>query len=207
MKIEKTSLDGVLVLEPEFRFEDHRGEIVCALERNRIKLGDIALHQAGHIYTGIVGPEFIKHNFSVSYKNVLRGIHVSNCFKLAYCPFGSIYLVAVDCRQGSESFGQWVALEVNGNNRKMILIPPMFGLAHLVRSQIAVFYYHWSGGCDGDEQVGYRWDSFGIEWPTKKPILSERDRSAAFLYFKRETSGFSDAPSEQLRKMAEEDQR
>ena len=193
MKIEKTSLDGVVIVEPDFRFEDRRGEVVCALE-----------DEFGR---------WKKHNFAVSYKNVLRGIHVSpSRAKLAYCPFGSVYVVAVDCRPGLASFGKWLAVNMGGTGRKMIYVPPMFGLAHLVRSQVAVFYYHWSGAFDADEQISYRWDSFGIEWPiSEPPILSERDEYATFLYFKRETSGFSDAPSmqfsEHLRKMAEEDQR
>ena len=183
MKIEKTSLDGVLVIEPEFRFKDHRGEIVCALE-----------DEFGR---------WKKHNFSVSYKNVLRGIHVSNCYKLAYCPFGSIYLVAVDCREGSKYFGKWGAFEVNDDNRKMILIPPMFGLAHLVRSQVAVFYYHWSAEFDSDKQVSYHYKSFGVSWPTENPILSQRDRDAPLICYD-ETAIM---PAEQLRRMDEEDRR
>ena len=190
MKIEKTSLDGVLIIEPDFRFEDERGEIVCALE-----------DEFGR---------WKKHNFSVSSMNVLRGIHVSpNRAKLAYCPFGSIYVVAVDCRPGSANFGKWFAVNMGGIEHRMIYVPPMFGLAHLVRSHVAVFYYHWNNAFDGDEQISFRWDSFGIEWPgsSDRFILSERDKNATYFFFKHEISGFTDAPAEQLRKMAEEDHR
>ena len=182
MKIEKTSLDGVLVIEPEFSFEDHRGKTVCAFEE-----GDLvdALIRFWPLSDGWP-TQFPKHNFSVSYKNVLRGIHVSNCYKLAYCPFGSIYLVAVDCREGSKYFGKWLAFEIDSYNYnlKMILIPPGFGLAHLVQSQVAVFFYHWSSSFDGDKQGGYRWDSFGIEWPgsSDKFNISERDKNAPLSY-------------------------
>ena len=146
---------------------------------------------------------FPKHNFSVSYKNVLRGIHVSDCFKLAYCPFGSIYLVAVDCRGENKDFGKWEAFEVNGDNLKMILIPPGFGLAHLVRSQVAVLYYHWSDTFDGEKQLSYHYKSFGISWPIVVPILSQRDKDAMLICY----DGTVIMPVEQLRKMAEEDQR
>ena len=90
-----------------------------------------------------------------------------------------------------DTFGKWEAFEIDNYNLKMILIPPGFGLAHLVRSQIAVFYYHWSHEFDGDKQGSYRWDSFGIEWPiSEPPILSERDRNATFI------PRFSDTSSE-----------
>ncbi len=170
MKIKKTSLDGVFVMESNFRFKDERGEIVCAFE-DPYDLPGVA---------GIGLTLFIKHNFSVSHQDVLRGIHVSDCWKLAYCPVGSIYLVAVDCRKGA-SFGKWQAFKINDDNRKMILIPPMFGLAHLVLNEQACFYYHWSSSFDGDKQISYRWDSFEIKWPCLNPIMSERDFNAPFV--------------------------
>lgn len=175
MKIEKTSLDGVLVLEPEFRFKDIRGEIVCVFEED-----DLESAQMGQMHMDI-GWGFSKHNFSVSFEDVIRGIHVSpDVAKLAYCPLGSIYLVAVDCRYGA-TFGKWEGFNINDDNRKMILIPPMFGLAHLILSEQAIFYYHWSGNFDGDKQISYRYDSFGIEWPIMNPIVSERDFNAPFV--------------------------
>ena len=80
---------------------------------------------------------------------------------------------------------------MNDMEREQILVPPMCGLAHLVLSKQATFFYKWSEGFDGDAQMTYRYDDprFGIKWPvlhelnctTKEnkivePILSERDR-------------------------------
>jgi dTDP-4-dehydrorhamnose 3,5-epimerase len=182
MKIEKTSLDGVFVLEPEFRLTDHRGDTVCAFEEpygKKLKWQD---RQGNTIWfpDNNPFPSFLKHNFSVSRKNVLRGIHVSDCWKLCYCPFGSLRIVAVDCREKKETFGRWQGFAVNDENRKMILVPPMFGLAHLVLSEQAVFYYHWSDSFDGEKQKSYRWNSFDITWiyESPGPILSERDANA-----------------------------
>ena len=167
MKIQKTPLDGVLLLEPEFRFKDDRGETVCVFE-------EAVLCAATNLAIA-----FPKHNFSISRKNVLRGIHVSNLWKIAYCTVGFIQAVAVDCREGP-TFGRWWDCNINEINRNMMLVPPMFGLAHLAVSDMVIFHYHWSGRFDGDEQKTYRWDDpkFGIPWMTKNPILSERDANA-----------------------------
>lgn|SRR3990167_1117951 len=184
MKTEKTSLDGVMIVEPDFRFEDERGETVCTLE-----------DEFGR---------WKKHNFSVSYKNVLRGIHVSpNRAKLAYCPFGSIYAVVVDCRPEAKTYGQWLAVDLDNVNRRMIYVPPMFGLAHCIKSDIAIFQYHWTGTFDGDEQISYYYKSFGISWPIENPILSQRDKDATLICY----DGTAIMSAEQLGKMADEDRR
>jgi dTDP-4-dehydrorhamnose 3,5-epimerase len=59
-----------------------------------------------------------------------------------------------------------------------VLVPPKFGNAHLVLSAKAVFHYKWSEYFKPHGQFSYRWDDprFGIRWPIKKPILSERDQ-------------------------------
>jgi dTDP-4-dehydrorhamnose 3,5-epimerase len=181
MKIKGTSLDGVLVLEPEFRYKDHRGEIICPFELDKL-------------WPFIPGPthlrphSFPKQNFSHSRKGVLRGIHVSpERWKLAYVPLGCVKAVAVDCRAEEPTFGQWESVTLSEFDRNMLLVPPNFGLAHLVLSSEAVFFYHWSGDFDGDSQKTYRWDDprFAIDWSAalemfhiKSPILSGRDAGA-----------------------------
>ena len=114
---------------------------------------------------------------SVSNQNVLRGIHVSShLWKLVTCVYGKIFLVVADC---CGNFGKWQSWTIDDANPIMVLVPPGFGLAHLVLSKQAVFYYKWSGPYDSSEQETYRYDNphFGIEWPgdLRNFILSKRD--------------------------------
>ena len=151
-------IEGVRILEPQFTFRDERGRIVNPYESGWPKV-----------------------NISVSKKNVLRGIHVSDGIdKLAMCVSGEIYLVVVDCRIRSGSFCQWQAWTLRGEEPLMVYVPRGCGLAHLVLSDEAVFYYAWSDKFDGLAQRSFRFDDpkFGITWPgnPKLFILSERDR-------------------------------
>ena len=164
-----------------WQFNDHRGQIVS--------LGETAFMLADKKIT------WYHDMVSVSHQNVLRGIHVSlNLWKLATCVYGRIFLVVADCRDGV-NFGKWQSWPIDDSDPIMVLGPPGFGLAHLVLSRQAVFYYKWSGPYDGPEQASYKYNDprFGIEWPllhelnciTKEnkviePILSERDKLCAY---------------------------
>lgn len=164
------------VVHPDFQHEDHRGRILSYDDKS-------------------VPIRFVKTNISPSRKNVLRGIHVSDCYKLAYCPYGQIYVVVVDCREG-ETFGKWEAHIVWEKHPVQILVPPNFGLAHYVLSDWAVFEYRWSTPYDGKEQKTFAWNEpkFNIPWPLEhivdaqtgesrivEPILSDRDKNAPHL--------------------------
>ena len=159
---------GILIIKP-WQFKDHRGQIV-SLHESELIFGDkkITWHH---------------DMISVSKQNVLRGIHVSpNLWKLVTCVYGRIFLVVVDCRaQGwppNPNFGKWQSWTIDDSDPIMILIPPGFGLAHLVLSKQAVMYYKWTGEYDGPEQLSYKYNDerFKIVWPIEsEPILSERD--------------------------------
>ena len=153
-------IDGVQVRAPDFFFPDNRGYIVSPYED--------------------AGTSWPKVNVSVSKRNVLRGIHVSDGIdKLATCLSGEIYLVVVDCRIRSRTFCQWGAWTLRGDIPLMIYVPRGCGLAHLVWSNEAVLFYAWSDKFDGLAQRSFRFDDpkFGIEWPgdPRKFILSKRD--------------------------------
>lgn len=125
---------------------------------------------------------FFKHDkFSSSYKNVLRGIHGdSKSWKLVSCIQGSIMQVVVDMRKTSDTFLKWESFNLGDNNKSSILIPPGMGNAFYVKSEIAT--YHYKLAYDGDyidaeDQFTISWNDprIDIEWPTEKPILSNRD--------------------------------
>ena len=128
---------------------------------------------------------FKQDDISVSNKNVLRGFHGDeNTHKLISCLHGSIYQVIVDMRPDSPTYLKWEAFSLNEKNRLQILIPPMFGNAHLVMSDVAIFHYKQSTLYEGQgKQFTVKWDDpkIGVNWPINNPILSERDKNAKKL--------------------------
>jgi len=174
MKVEKTTLNGVLVVEPEpfdkktmggEYFKDFRGKYLETYNEERYKKDGITV-------------DFIQDDISISKKNVLRGIHGDSVtWKLISCLYGEFYFVAVDCNEESKDFGKWESFVLSDENMKQVLVPPRFGNAHLVLSETSIFHYKQSTYYDPSTQFTYKWDDpkFNIDWPTKNPILSERD--------------------------------
>ena len=124
-----------------------------------------------------------KHDkFSLSKKNVLRGLHGDNkTWKLVTCVYGEIYQVVVDLRETSPTYMKWEKFIINKNSQSLILIPPGVGNAYYVSSNLAVYHYKlaYSGKyIDSNEQFTYKWNDkiLDIDWPTDKPILSSRDK-------------------------------
>jgi dTDP-4-dehydrorhamnose 3,5-epimerase len=131
-------------------------------------------------------PENLNFNhdkFSKSKNNVLRGIHGDHkSWKLVTSVFGKIQQVVVDCRKDSETFGKYESFIISEENQISILVSPSLGNAYYVISEEAVYHYKiaYKGNYfDADQQFTYKWNDpkFSIKWPTKYPILSERDKS------------------------------
>jgi dTDP-4-dehydrorhamnose 3,5-epimerase len=163
-------LGDVLLIEIE-SFEDHRGEYVETYNRE-----DYFKHG--------IDIEFIQDDYSVSSKNVLRGIHGdSETWKLISCPYGKLYLVVVNCNKESPDFGKWESFVLSACNKKQVLIPPMYGNGHLILSDSAIFQYKQSSYYTPKSQFSYRWDdsSLNIWWPVKHPILSQRDEAGKYV--------------------------
>ncbi len=156
-------------------FRDHRGRYVCTYDE--------------HIYENELGCpiHFVEDDISFSSYNVLRGIHAdSAAWKLVSCPLGKIELVIVDCRREESSFGRHELFEIGEANPLQVLVPPGFGVAHLVLQPIlpSAFLYKQSERYDLSRQCTYRWDDprFGIKWSTVlQPTLSDRDAEAQFV--------------------------
>ena len=167
MKVQKAKLDGVLLIKPLI-FEDHRGEYIETYneELYRKHTADV---------------KFVQDDISVSGRGVLRGIHGDDkTWKLISCLYGRFYLVVVNCDKNSEDFGKWQPFVLSDKNRMQVLVPPGYGIAHLVLSEMAIFHYKQSTYYDRSSQFTYRWDEpkFNIWWPLKNPILSQRDEYA-----------------------------
>jgi dTDP-4-dehydrorhamnose 3,5-epimerase len=91
------------------------------------------------------GFEVKQVNQSLSRAGVIRGIHWADVppgqAKFISCPRGSIWDVIVDLRVGSESFGQWDAVELNSENNQSILIEEGLGHAFLSLADNTVVNY------------------------------------------------------------------
>jgi len=123
---------------------------------------------------------------SISYnerRGTLRGMHYQAApfaeVKLVRCTRGAICDVILDLRAESPTFKQWVAVTLSSENRNMVYIPD--GCAHgfLTLADDTEVFYQMSEYYHPEAAHGVRWDdpAFGIEWPEKVAVISERDRT------------------------------
>ncbi|PZT47479.1 dTDP-4-dehydrorhamnose 3,5-epimerase [Helicobacter valdiviensis] len=166
---ESKKLKGVYIITPN-KFSDLRGDIWSVFSQENL----------GNLLPD--GLNFVLDKFTLSRPNVLRGIHGDHkSWKLVTCVYGEVHQVVVDCRKDSSTYLKWERFIINKENPQLILIPPYFGNAQYVSSKYdALYYYKWAYEgeyVDANDQFTYAWNDerIGIDWPTKAPILSERD--------------------------------
>jgi dTDP-4-dehydrorhamnose 3,5-epimerase len=153
----------VKIFQPS-SFEDYRGELYTLFNQDEHKL------------------IFNHDKVAVSRQHVLRGLHGDDkAWKLITCLDGEIYLVVVDNRPESLNYLKWDSIILTSNNKKQVLIPPMFANGHLILSNKATFFYKWSYPGkypDVKDQFSLKWNDpkIGIQWPINNPILSNRDK-------------------------------
>lgn len=133
--------------------------------------------------------DFVQDNHSRSQRGVLRGLHYQVQIpqgKLVRVTRGSVYDVAVDIRRSSPSFGRWVGVELDEDNKRMFWVPPGFAHGFYVTSDVADFQYKCSEYFAPEHDRAIRWDDpeIGIDWPLMNgamPALSAKDQSAPLL--------------------------
>jgi len=165
MDVQKTKLDGVLLITPPTIFKDFRGTYV--------ELYNDELYKKAGIIT-----KFVQDDISTSSFNVLRGLHGDlKTWKLISCLYGEFYLMVVNWDELSPQYRQWEAFTLSDQNRKQVLIPPRFANGHLVLSEQTVFHYKQSTYYDRPGQFTIMWNdpTLNLPWPVKNPILSKRD--------------------------------
>ena len=130
---------------------------------------------------------FNHDKFSLSKKNVLRGLHGDNkTWKLISCPYGKFLLVVVNCVKNSKDYLKWKSWILSHENGLQVLVPPNYANGHLCLSDYCLFHYKLSykGSYFGHrQQFSIRWNDpkLNIKWPEKKIILSKRDKDSKFL--------------------------
>jgi len=168
LKLHPTSLDGVLLIEPQVH-RDERGSFLETWSQR-------SFASAGLDIT------FVQDNHSRSNRGVLRGIHYQldrPQGKLVRVSAGRAFDVAVDLRRSSSTFGRWFGTELSGSNMLMLWIPPGFGHGFLALEDDTDLTYKCSDFYAPEDERCIAWDdaSLAIDWPVvgPKPILSMRD--------------------------------
>jgi dTDP-4-dehydrorhamnose 3,5-epimerase len=141
--------------------------------------------EAPYRAAGAAGP-FVQDNLSMSRRGVLRGLHYQWPHaqgKLVSVLQGSVFDVAVDIRQGSPTFAQWVGAELSAENGCQLWIPRGFAHGFVVLSDLALFHYKVDGPYVHEDEVTVAWDDkqIGIVWPVDDPVVGEKDATAARL--------------------------
>lgn len=167
MEIIKTKIDGVYIIKNSV-INDIRGTFTKTYNEE--------------VFNGFdINKSFKESYYTVSKKNVIRGMHFQkppfDHEKLVYVPKGKIIDVILDLRQDSDTYKRFISVEISESNGYSMYIPK--GLAHgfksLMDNTIAV--YQVSTIYNPIYDSGIRWDSFGMDWNVKSPIISDRDKS------------------------------
>ena len=168
----KTKFKDLLVFKNK-SFKDKRGYFKELIKENRIKK---------------------KLPFTVmsySKKNVIRGLHIQT--KKSQGKFisilkGKVYDVALDLRKNSKTFGKLFTCILSEKNSKSIYIPPGFahGFCGLDKENYIIYSCTQYRNASSERAIKYNDKKLKIKWPTKKPIVSKKDKNAmAFFEFKK----------------------
>lgn len=169
MKVIKTDLEGVVIIEPEI-FGDSRGYFMESFSQR--------------VFEREVAPvRFVQDNRSYSRYGVVRGLHYQRepyaQSKLVSCVVGRVLDVAVDIREGSPTFGKHVAVELSAENKRQLFIPKGFAHGFAVLSEEALFEYKCDEFYHPEAECGIAWNdpNIGINWrlPKEDIILSKKD--------------------------------
>jgi dTDP-4-dehydrorhamnose 3,5-epimerase len=164
-----TRIPDVLIIEPKV-FGDDRGWFYESFNEKD--------------FSAAVGRDisFVQDNHSSSKQGVLRGLHYQmeqTQGKLVRVCRGSVFDVAVDLRQSSKTYGQWVGVELSAENKKQLWVPEGFAHGFLVLSEEAEFLYkttdYWHAA--SEQCIVWNDPDLGIEWPKvgSEPILNPKD--------------------------------
>ena len=130
MKINKTFIEDLLIIEPQL-FKDDRGFFYESYNKNNLDK--------------VINVVFVQDNESKSNKGVVRGLHFQappfEQTKLVRCVSGKILDVAVDLRTNSKTYGKSFSIELSSENNKQLFVPKGFAHGFQVLSEEAIVNY------------------------------------------------------------------
>lgn len=170
MKIISTDITDVKLLEPQV-YNDERG---CFFETFR----------QDWFKQSIAPVDFAQENHSHSLRGTLRGLHYQISRpqgKLIRVTSGEIFDVAVDLRQSSPTFGQWIGHYLSETNKRQLWVPSGFAHGFYVLSATADCHYKCTDYYAPEYEKSLIWDdpTLNIAWPLiegLKPNLSPKDK-------------------------------
>jgi dTDP-4-dehydrorhamnose 3,5-epimerase len=175
MKFVNTPIEGLVIIEPTV-FADNRGHFLESYNKKKFveAFGDIS---------------FVQDNESKSSKGALRGLHFQKPpyaqAKLVRCIEGRVLDIAVDIRDGSDTYGEHIAVELSGENKKQVFIPRGFAHGFLVLSNSAIVSYKVDNSYAPAYDAGIRWDdpTLNILWGVneREVLVSEKDVKLPFF--------------------------
>ncbi len=165
MQFTRTQIPDVVIIEPKVHGDD-RGYFVETFRADKLE--------------AFLGYKinFCQDNESKSSKGVLRGLHYqlhpAAQTKLVRVIQGRVLDVAVDIRKNSPTFGQHIAVELSGENKRQMLVPRGFAHGFVVLEDDTVFAYkvdnYYSPECD--RGIAFDDESLNIDWIIKKESLN-----------------------------------
>ena len=177
MKLMQTSIPDVVIIEPAV-YGDERGWFMESFNEEKF-------HAALKTLGLAVPRAFVQDNHSCSAKGVLRGLHFQRAphaqGKLVRVVRGSAFDVAVDIRPDSATYLQWVGVELNDNNNRMLWIPEGFAHGFVALEDDTHFLYKTTDYYDKASEGALHWNDskLNIQWPGSDDyIISEKDDKA-----------------------------
>ncbi|MCW8039410.1 MULTISPECIES: dTDP-4-dehydrorhamnose 3,5-epimerase [Acinetobacter] len=178
MNVIETKIKDLLILEPRI-FADERGWFMESFNQQGFE--KILAER------GLEVPNFVQDNHSLSQKGVLRGLHYQldphAQGKLVRVVQGRAWDVAVDIRQGSLTFGEWVGVELSGENHKQFWIPAGFAHGFIALEDNTQFLYkttnYYSKACE--RSIVWNDKDLAIDWQIEENMviqLTDKDRLA-----------------------------
>jgi dTDP-4-dehydrorhamnose 3,5-epimerase len=168
----ETKLKGAFIVEPE-RFNDERGFFARTWCQQEFKI-----HR--------LNPRLVQCNSSLNIKKgTLRGMHYQAApyeeAKLVRCTMGAIYDVIIDLRTESETYKQWISVELTADNRKMLYIPESFAHGFLTLVDNTEVLYQVSEFYMSEYARSVRWNdpAFSIHWPDNVVVISKKDQQCS----------------------------
>lgn len=168
MKLIKTNIKDLKIIKTKI-FKDKRGFLREVFKENLIK-----------------NKKFIFNLMSFSKKNVLRGLHIqtkNSQAKIITVTHGKIFDVVVDLRKKSKTFKKSYSIIISDKSDFSLYVPEGFAHGFLCLSKECTINYTCSNYRNSNSELTLDWEDkqLGIKWPTKKPILSKKDKKGLSL--------------------------
>lgn len=177
IKITKTEIDGVLIIEPDY-FCDERGYYAETFSERSLQ------------NAGVTSKHFVQDSHSYNKKaGTFRGFHFQNKphnqTKIVRCVRGKMIDIAIDLRKGSSTYLKAVCVELSEHNHKQLYIPNYCAHGYLTLVDDVEMTYKlddfWFPECESSINVND--PSIIIDLPerTGNLIYNEKDRKAPLV--------------------------